>query len=80
MFAEASKTSWFRTPFSNQQVNGLKTLLKSARHHYYSTFPRIWDKLKLKKSALVLSEIFRLFLNRFTPDDKYSHRNIENFW
>ena len=31
-------------------------------------------------SALVTSEILRLFLNTLTPDDKYSRRNIQIFW
>ena len=31
-------------------------------------------------SALVTSEIFRLFLNTLTPDDKYSRRKILIFW
>ena len=31
-------------------------------------------------SALVTSEIFRLFVNTLTPDDKYSRRNILIFW
>ena len=31
-------------------------------------------------SALVLSEIFRLFVNTLTPDHKYSRRNMQNFW
>ena len=31
-------------------------------------------------SALVTSEIFRLFLNTLTPDDKYFRRNMEIFW
>ena len=31
-------------------------------------------------SALVTSEIFRLFGNTLTPDDKYSRRNILIFW
>ena len=30
-------------------------------------------------SALVTSEIFRLFVNTLTPDDKYSRRNMEIF-
>ena len=29
--------------------------------------------------ALVTSEIFRLFVNTLTPDDKYSRRNMETF-
>ena len=31
-------------------------------------------------SALITSEIFRLFVNTLTPDDKYSRRNILIFW
>ena len=31
-------------------------------------------------SALVISEIFRLFINTLTPDDKYSRRNMQIFW
>ena len=31
-------------------------------------------------SALVTSEIFRLFLKKLTPDDNYSHRYIQIFW
>ena len=31
-------------------------------------------------SALVEYEIFRLFVDTLTPDDKYSRRNIQIFW
>ena len=31
-------------------------------------------------SALVTSEIFRLFVNTLTPDDKYSYRYMQIFW
>ena len=31
-------------------------------------------------SALVTSEMFRVFVNTLTPDDKYSRRNIQIFW
>ena len=31
-------------------------------------------------SELVISEIFRLFVNTLTPDDKYSRRNMQIFW
>ena len=30
-------------------------------------------------SALVTSEIFRLFVNTLTPDDNYSRRNMQTF-
>ena len=31
-------------------------------------------------STLVTFEIFRLFVNTLTPDDKYSRRNMQIFW
>ena len=31
-------------------------------------------------SALVTSEIFRLFVNKLTPDDKSSRRYMQIFW
>ena len=31
-------------------------------------------------SALVTSDISRLFVNTLTPDDKYSRRNKQIFW
>ena len=64
----------------SQRANGFETLLKSARHHYFAFFLRTRDKLIWKKSALVTSEIFRLFVNTLTPDDKYSHRIMQIFW
>ena len=80
MFTLASKSSCLSTPFGNERVNGFETLLKSARHHYFPIFPRIRDKLIWKESVLVTSEIFRLFVNTLTPDDKYSRRNMQIFW
>ena len=52
-------------------------MLKSARHFYFPIFGWIRDKWSWKNSALVTSEIFRLFVNTFTPDDKYSCRNMD---
>ena len=80
MFTQASKRYCFSTPFSNQRVNGFETLLKSARHRYFPLFPRIRDKLSWKKFAWVTSEIFLLFVNTLTPDEKYSRRYMETFW
>ena len=71
--------SCFSTPIGNQRVNGFETLQKSARRIYFPIFPWIRDKLSWKKSALVTSEIFRLFVNTLTPDDKYSSRNRKIF-
>ena len=31
-------------------------------------------------SALVTFDIFRLFVNTMSPDDKYSRRNMQIFW
>ena len=76
MVTETSKRSCFRRPFGNQRVNGFQTLLKSARHHYYATFPCIWDILSWKKSAWVWYEILKLFLNTLTADNKYSRCNV----
>ena len=72
--------SCFSTPFGNQGVNGFETPLKSARHHYFPIFSRIRDKLSWKRSALVTSETFLLFVNTLTPDDKYSRRNMQIVW
>ena len=33
-----------------------------------------------KMSALVPCEIFRLFVNTLTPDDKFSRRYMQIFW
>ena len=43
-------------------------------------FPWVRDKLSWKKSVLVTSEIFILFVNTLTPDDKYSDRYMQIFW
>ena len=80
MFTQSPKRSCFSTPFGNQRVNEFETLLKSTRHQYFALSPRIKDKLSCKKSALVTSEISRLFLNTLTPDDKYSRRYMQSFW
>ena len=77
---EASKRSCFSTPFLNQRVNGFEALPKLAPHHYFSIFPAIRHKLSLKKSALVICEIFSLFVKTLTPNDKYSHRDMPIFW
>ena len=68
------------TPFVNQRVDGFEALPKLAPHHYFSIFPGIRDKLTWKKSASVIFEIFRLFVNTLTPDDKYSRRKMQIFW
>ena len=56
-----------------------ETLLKSARHHYYSILSSIRGKLSYKKSPSVWCEILGLFVNALTADDKYSDSNMQNF-
>ena len=75
---KTSKMSCFRTPFDNERVNGFQTLLNSARHRYYPIFSWIRGKFRWKKSALVLSEILRLFVNILTADEKCSRYNMQN--
>ena len=36
-------------------------------------------QIQLDKAALVWSDILRLFVNTLTTDDKYYHRNMQNF-
>ena len=44
----------------------------------YRLFSSIRGKFSWKKSALVCSEILRLFINTLTADDKYSRKNMQN--
>ena len=76
---ETSTKSFFRTPFGNQRVNGFKTPLKVATHHYHYFFPWISGKLTWKKTAVLWLKILRLFFNTLTADDNYSRRNMQNF-
>ena len=74
-----SKTPYFRTRLGKQHVTGFETVLKSPRHNYYQMFPWISDKFSWKKSALVRSEILRLFVNTLTGEYRYSGRNMQKF-
>ena len=76
---KTSKRSCFWRPCGNQHVNRFQTLPKSARHHYSAIFPCICDIFSWKKSALVWSEILRLFVNTLTADNKYSRYNVHKF-
>ena len=69
-----SKRSRFRPCFGSQRVNGSQSLLKSARHHFYTFFLLILGKLCCKKFLLVRFEILALFLNTITSDGKISCR------
>ena len=59
-------------------MNGVQTLLKSARDHYYPLFSSIRGKLSCKKSPSVWHEILSLFVNALTADDNYSSSSMKN--
>ena len=61
-----------RTLMDSQHVKGSQTLLKSAQQNFCHTFRSFMKKINSKNSVLVVSKILRLFLNIFTPGDKYS--------
>ena len=60
-----------RTPMDSHGVKRSERLLKSARQYICHIFLSLWKKFSSKNSVLVVSEIFRLFVNILTPDDKY---------
>ena len=61
-----------RTQIDNQQVKEAERLLESARQDLCHIFWSLWKKVSSKSSFLIVSEILRLFVNIFTPDEKYS--------
>ena len=61
-------------------LTGSKHCWSQNGNTIFLIFPWIRDKLSWKMSALVTSEIFRLFVNTFSPDDEYSRRNMQIFW
>ena len=68
----------FRRPSDSQYVKGSKTPLKSARQYIYPIVSSLWVKLSFRTSLLVISEIWGLFVNKLTADDKHSFHNREN--
>ena len=56
----------------SQHFKGSETLFKSARHYFSDIFLSIWKEISSKNSFLEVSEILRLFVNIFTPNDKCS--------
>ena len=52
-------------------------LLKIAQQHFYPFFGSIWEKLSLKTSLIVISEMLGMLANTLTADDKYSLHNRE---
>ena len=64
--------SHVRTLMDSQHVNGSERLLKSAQQYFSHTFWSFWKEISSKRFILVVSEIFRLFVNILAPDEKYS--------
>ena len=61
-----------RTLMDSQHVKVSETMLKSTRQYFRYILRSLWKKISSKNSFLEVSEILRLFVNIWTPDDKYS--------
>ena len=61
-----------RTVMDSQHVKLFETLLKSAQQYLCHGFWSLWTEISSKRFVLVVSEIFRLFVNILTPDEMYS--------
>ena len=61
-----------RTLMDSQHVKVSETMLKSTRQYFRYIVWSLWKKISSKNSFLEVSEILRLFVNIWTPDDKYS--------
>ena len=72
-----SKNCRFTVPSNKQHDKHAQTLFKSDRRQFYHIYLLLQRQLSLKKSLLVIREILRLFVNTFTPKDKYSFLNRE---
>ena len=66
------KEQRIKTLIESQHVKGSETLLKSGRKYFRHIFDHSGKKIGSKNSFLVVSEIFRVFVNILTPNDKYS--------
>ena len=76
---QMSGMSRFRTAFGSQRISVSKSLLKSARNHFYTIVPLIPDKFSCKNLLLFRFEVLGLILNTMTTGDNISHRNRDNF-
>ena len=72
-----SRNCRFTVPSNKQHDKRAQTLFKSDRRQFYHIYLLLQRQLSLKKSLLVIREILRLFVNTFTPKDKYSFLNRE---
>ena len=72
------KRSRFMVLFEKQHGKRTQTLLQSGWQHLYHIYWSLWRYLSWKKSLLKLCQIFRLFVQTLTPDDKYSLLKRDN--
>ena len=75
-----SKLPSFTQRLGREHVNGSKTLLRSARNQFQTTFPLIWERRSRRRLVLVRSEFLGQFVKAWTADYKYSRYNRENLW
>ena len=75
-----SKMPSFTQRFRRQHVNGSQNLLRSARNHFHTTLPLIWERRCRKRLVLVRSEYLGQFVNTLTADYKDSPYNRETLW
>ena len=74
---KAGLFKWRKSPVSEHSwtLNMLKIserLLKSARQYFHHIFWLLWNQISANNSVSLVSEVWRLFFNILTPDDKYS--------
>ena len=75
---QISKKSRFPVPFHKHRGKLAQKLFKSVQQHLYHIDLSVWRIFSLMKLLLVICKILRLFVNRFTADDKYSLLNRDN--
>ena len=66
-----SEKSRFRGPFHKQHGKRAQTLLQCGWRHFCHIYWSMLKQFSWRKSILVLCKIFRLVVNKLTPDDKY---------
>ena len=74
-----SKKPRFRTSFESQHAKRSQKLLKSTRQHFYQIFLSLREKWSWTISLSVISEILRLFVNKFV-NKKLFLNLLLHFW
>ena len=78
LVTKLSKRHCFIARFDSQHVKPSQILAKAPWEQIYHVFPSFSGKLISKVSPLVLGEIFRMFVNTLTADDKCPVQDCEN--